>query len=148
MVWLRSRWREGIVGYLYMKHQSRQKRIEIIHQERMAAMEKGIPLPEFPLEPERERRPPDPTGVLPILGTVLLSLSVGTMIVLYLTLEAASHGFGYHSSAVRIFGRGPDCLPFLEGRAWALTPGGERFPTRGPRAERRPASLRGTGSPA
>ena len=41
----------GIVGYLYVKHQSRQKRIEIIHQERMAAMEKGIPLPEFPLEP-------------------------------------------------------------------------------------------------
>jgi hypothetical protein len=82
----------SIIGYLYMKHQSRQKRIEIIHQERMAAMEKGIPLPEFPLEPAREHRPPDPT-VLPILGTVLLSLSVGTMIVLALILEASSHGF-------------------------------------------------------
>ena len=82
----------SIIGYLYMKHQSRQKRIEIIHQERMAAMEKGIPLPELPLEPARERRPPDPT-VVPILGTVLLSLSVGTMIVLALTLEAPSHGF-------------------------------------------------------
>jgi hypothetical protein len=82
----------GIVGYLDMKHQARQKRIEIIHQERMAAMEKGIPLPEFPLEPG-ERRPPDPT-VVPILGTVLLSLSVGTMIVLALTLEAPSHGLG------------------------------------------------------
>ena len=82
----------SIIGYLYMKHQSRQKRIEIIHQERMAAMEKGIPLPELPLEPARERRPPDPT-VVPILGTVLLSLSVGTMIVLALILEAPSHGF-------------------------------------------------------
>jgi hypothetical protein len=82
----------GIVGYLQVIHRSRQKRIEIIHQERMAAMEKGIPLPEFPLEPARERRPPDPT-VLPILGTVLLSLSVGTMIVLALILEAPSHGF-------------------------------------------------------
>jgi hypothetical protein len=82
----------SIIGYLYMKHQSRQKRIEIIHQERLAAMEKGIPLPEFPLEPARERRPPDPT-VLPILGTVLLSLSVGTMIVLALILQASSHGF-------------------------------------------------------
>ena len=51
----------GIVGYLYVKQRSRQKRIEIIHQERMAAMEKGIPLPEFPLEPARDRRPPDPT---------------------------------------------------------------------------------------
>src|SRR5580693_4987780 len=81
----------GVIGYLYVKHRSRQKRMEIIHQERMAAMEKGIPLPEFPLEPG-ERRPPDPT-VVPILGTVLLSLSVGTMIVLALTLEASSHGF-------------------------------------------------------
>ena len=81
----------GIVGYLYVMHQSRQKRIEIIHQERMAAMEKGIPLPEFPLEPERERRQPDPT-VLPILGTVLLSLSVGTMIVLAI-VAGPSHGF-------------------------------------------------------
>ena len=82
----------GVVGSLYVIHQSRQKRIEIIHQERMAAMEKGIPLPEFPLESSRERRPPDPT-VLPILGTVLLSLSVGTMIVLALILETPSHGF-------------------------------------------------------
>ena len=82
----------GIVGYLQVIHRSRQKRIEIIHQERMAAMEKGIPLPEFPLEPARERRQPDPT-VLPILGTVLLSLSVGAMIVLALNLPAPSHGF-------------------------------------------------------
>ena len=82
----------SFVGYLYMRYQTRQKRIEIIHQERMAAMEKGIPLPEFPLESARERRPPDPT-VVPILGTVLLSLSVGTMIVLALILEASSHGF-------------------------------------------------------
>jgi len=80
----------GIVGYIYVKQQARQKKIEIIHQERMAAMEKGIPLPEFPLEPSREHRQ-DPT-VLPILGTVLLTLSIGTMIVLYLTLEAPEHG--------------------------------------------------------
>jgi hypothetical protein len=82
----------SIIGYLYMKHQSRQKKIEIVHQERMAAMEKGIPLPEFPLEPSSERRPPDQT-VLPILGTVLLTLSVGTMIVLALILEGPSHAF-------------------------------------------------------
>src|ERR1017187_4031267 len=80
----------GIVGYLQVIHRSRQKRIEIIHQERMAAMEKGIPLPEFPLEPARERRQPDPT-VLPILGTVLLSLSAGTMIVLALILRSEEH---------------------------------------------------------
>jgi hypothetical protein len=37
----------GIVGCLYVTHRTRQKRIEIIHQERIAAMEKGIPSPEF-----------------------------------------------------------------------------------------------------
>jgi len=81
----------GIVGYLYVKHQSRQKRLEIIHQERMAAMEKGIPLPEFPLEqaPVGASGPP----VIPVLGTVLLSLSIGTMIVLYLNLGASSRAF-------------------------------------------------------
>jgi hypothetical protein len=81
----------GIIGYLYLKHHSRQKRIEIIHQERMAAMEKGIPLPEFPFEQARERSQRDPANVIPILGTVLSSLSLGTMIALYLNLPAESH---------------------------------------------------------
>jgi hypothetical protein len=75
----------GIVGYRYVTQRSRQKRMEIIHQERMAAMEKGIPLPEFPFEPARERRAPDP-NVLLIMGTVFLCLSVGAMIMLYLSL--------------------------------------------------------------
>jgi hypothetical protein len=79
----------GIVGCLYVTHRTRQHRIDIIHQERMAAMEKGIPLPEFPLEPALEHHPPGPY-VLPILGTVLMSLSVGTMIMLYMILPAAS----------------------------------------------------------
>lgn len=80
----------GIVGHLYIKQQGRQKRLEILHQERLAAMDKGIPLPELPLEPSQEPHRPDPT-VLPILGTVLLSLSVGTMIALYLTLPTPSN---------------------------------------------------------
>ena len=105
----------SIIGYLYMKHQSRQKRIEIIHQERMAAMEKGIPLPELPLEPARERRPPDPT-VLPILGTVLLSLSVGTMIVLALILEAPSHGFWVSPLPFTFLGVGLIAFHFLKGQ--------------------------------
>ena len=81
----------GIVGYLYLKHRTKQKRLEIIHQERMAAMEKGIPLPEFPLDPVRENRPPD-QRVLPILGIVLLTLSIGTMISLCFNHQARSHG--------------------------------------------------------
>ena len=82
----------GVVGYVYVKQQSHRKRLEIIHQERLLAIEKGIPLPEFPLEPARDPCVSDQT-VLPILGTVLFSLSVGTMIVLYRTLDAAQHEF-------------------------------------------------------
>jgi hypothetical protein len=81
-----------IIGYLSIRHQARQKKMEIIHQERMAAMEKGIPLPEFPFDPESARREPDPT-VIPILGMILLTLSVGAMIVLYLNLPEPNHGF-------------------------------------------------------
>jgi hypothetical protein len=83
----------GVIGYLYVKQQGRQKKIDIIHQERMAAMEKGIPLPEFPFEPTRESRGPDPDNVIPILGMVLFSLSIGAMIVLFLNLPAESRSF-------------------------------------------------------
>jgi hypothetical protein len=105
----------GIVGYLQVIHRSRQKRIEIIHQERMAAMGKGIPLPEFPLEPTRERRQPDPT-VLPILGTVLLSLSVGAMIVLALNLPAPSHGFWVAPLPFAFLGVGLIAFHFLQAK--------------------------------
>jgi len=122
-----------IIGYLYMKHQSGQKRMEIIHLERMAAMEKGIPLPEFPLEPSRERRPPDPT-VAPILGMVLLSLSVGTMIVLSLILES-SHGFWVAPLPFAFLGVGLIAYHYLLAKPGVNT-SGERFPARRPRAER------------
>lgn len=72
----------GIVGYLYVQNRTIQKRNEIIHQERMAAMEKGIPLPEFSLDPARDNGGPD-QRVLPILGIVLLTLSIGAMVFLY-----------------------------------------------------------------
>ncbi|MGA7409059.1 MAG: hypothetical protein WBW33_01160 [Bryobacteraceae bacterium] len=105
----------GIVGYLQVTHRSRQKRIEIIHQERMAAMEKGIPLPEFPLEPAQERRQPDLT-VLPILGTVLLSLSVGTMIALAVNLPAPSHGFWVAPLPFAFLGVGLIAFHFLQSK--------------------------------
>jgi hypothetical protein len=83
----------GIVSYLFIKHASRQKRMEIIHQERMAALEKGIPLPEFPLDLMEEMPHAPEYPVLPILGIILSTLSIGTMIVLYLTLPAQAHVF-------------------------------------------------------
>ena len=48
----------------FFKHTERQRRLEIVHLERMAAMEKGIPLPEFPLDPPKVRRPRDPRALL------------------------------------------------------------------------------------
>ena len=105
----------GIVGYLYVKHLSWRKRMEIVHEERMAAMEKGISLPEFPLEPARERRQPDPP-VLPILGTVLLTLSVGAMIVLALTLPAPSHAFWVAPLPLTFLGVGLIAFHFLQAK--------------------------------
>jgi hypothetical protein len=104
----------GIIGYLYMKHRSRQQRIELVHRERMAAMEKGIPLPEFPSEPERGRRPPDP-DILPIMGTVFLSLSVGAMIVLYRMLPAPSHSVWVSPLPLAFLGAGLIAFHFLKG---------------------------------
>ena len=104
----------GVVGYVYVKQQSRRKRLELIHQERLVAMEKGIPLPEFPLEQARTPSGPDPTGVIPILGTVLFSLSVGTMIVLYRTLEAAEHEFWISPLPFAFLGVGLITFHFLK----------------------------------
>ena len=50
----------AFIAYLYFKHLDRQRRLEIIHAERLAAMDKGIPLPELPLDPVKLPRPPDP----------------------------------------------------------------------------------------
>jgi hypothetical protein len=102
----------GIVGWLYVTHRTRQKRIEIIHQERMAAMEKGIPLPEFPLEPAQGHQPPGPY-VLPILGTVLLSLSAGAMIMLYLVLPSAAQRFWVSPLPFTFLGVGLIAFHFL-----------------------------------
>jgi hypothetical protein len=106
----------GIVGSLYVTHRTRLRRIEIIHEERMAAMEKGIPLPEFPLEPTRERGGPDPT-VIPILGLVLSTLSVGAMIVLYLNTAGPSRSFWIAPLPFTFLGIGFLAFHFFNGEA-------------------------------
>lgn len=69
----------GVVGYLYLRSQDRRRRMEIVHAERLAAMDKGIPLPELLLDPPaRERRPPDPRAPL-IIGIVLAAFGFGSM---------------------------------------------------------------------
>jgi hypothetical protein len=105
----------GVVGYVYVQHQTRRKRLEIVHQERLVAMEKGIPLPEFPLEPAPEPFIKPNPDVLPILGTVLFTLSLGTMVVLYRTLEAAEHEFWVSPMPFTFLGVGLIAFHFLKG---------------------------------
>jgi hypothetical protein len=73
----------AFVAYLYFRHVERQRRLEIVHQERLAAMEKGIPLPELPLDPARFRQPPDPRAPL-MHGLVWSALGGGAMLALRL----------------------------------------------------------------
>ena len=73
----------AFVAYLYFKHIERQRRLEIVHQERLAAMEKGIPLPELPLDPPKVPKPPDPRAPL-IHGIVWSALGGGAMLALRL----------------------------------------------------------------
>lgn len=105
----------GIVGYLAIKHRSLQRRMEVIHEERMAAMEKGIPLPEFPLDLMEERRKPD-APVVPILGMVLLTLSFGAMVVLFLILPADSHTMWVTPLPLGFLGAGFIGFHFLQGK--------------------------------
>jgi hypothetical protein len=73
----------ALVAYLYFKHVERRRRLEIIHQERVAAMDKGIPLPELPLDPTKESGPVDPRAPL-MHGLIWVSLGAGGMIALAL----------------------------------------------------------------
>jgi hypothetical protein len=108
----------GIVGYVYIKYRDRQKRMEIIHQERMAAIDKGIPLPEFPLDTEQRPSDPGAAAVVPILGTVLFTLSVGAMIVLYLNLPTPSHSFWISPLPFAFLGIGLISFHFSRANPW------------------------------
>lgn len=68
-----------VVAYLYFRHTGRQRRLEIVHEERQAAMEKGIPLPELPLDPPSTPRPSDPREPL-LHGIVWTALGGGAML--------------------------------------------------------------------
>ena len=73
----------AVVAYLYFRHVERRRRLEIIHQERLAAMEKGIPLPELPLDPARVPKPSDPREIL-VQGIAWSALGGGAMLALRL----------------------------------------------------------------
>ncbi len=65
-------------AYLYFRNTARLRRLELLHQERLAAMDKGIPLPELPLDLPGGSRVRDPR--LPLMhGLVLVSVGLGAM---------------------------------------------------------------------
>ncbi len=87
----------AFLGYFYMKHAERQRRLEIVHQERLVAMDKGIPLPELPIDPPRVEKGPNPQATL-VHGIVWTAFGLGAMIALGLNgppadLPASSWAF-------------------------------------------------------
>jgi hypothetical protein len=71
----------AFLGYFYLKQAERRRRLEIVHQERLVAMDKGIPLPELPLDPPNVPKPPNPHNFL-VHGIVWTALGFGSMIAL------------------------------------------------------------------
>jgi hypothetical protein len=78
----------GFLGYQYLKRLEKQRRLDIVHAERLAAMDKGIPLPEVPIDPPPSawRRPPDPRTPLAI-GIVLTAFGAGAMLMLAIVAQ-------------------------------------------------------------
>jgi hypothetical protein len=80
----------AFVARVYFSHQERKRRLEILHEERLAAIEKGIPLPELPLDPPTVGAPQDaPFSLFP--GIALLTFGVGSMVAFLMTRELADY---------------------------------------------------------
>jgi len=100
------------LGYLYLKYRERLRRLEIIHQERLAAMDKGIPLPELPIDPPVVEKRPDPHVPL-ILGIVLLAFGAGSMIALRLVSDGGESVYWPLPLPVAMIGLGLMLYHFL-----------------------------------
>jgi hypothetical protein len=75
----------AFLGYYYLKFREKQRYLDILHQERLVAMEKDIPLPELPIEPlfVKTSPPPDPR-IGGLIGIVLACFGLGSMLMLWL----------------------------------------------------------------
>ena len=102
----------AFLGYYYLKHQERARRLEVLHQERLQAMDKGIPLPELELDPPSANRPPDPHIPL-ILGMILFAFGAGSMIALRLVQSAGLSAFWPIPLPVALMGAGLMLYYFL-----------------------------------
>ena len=69
----------ALIAYLGFRQWLRQHRRSMIHQERLAAIEKGIELP--PLEQEVQSRSWDVQRILLLAGLTWISLGIGAFVV-------------------------------------------------------------------
>lgn len=106
----------GVFGYFYLKHLERRRRLEIVHEERLAAMDKGIPLPELPIDPPRVPRRSDPRDVL-IHGFVWTSLGAGAMLMLRIIEGPAAYPVWPYPLPIALLGVGLILYYFLAGRS-------------------------------
>lgn len=89
-------WVFGCVAVLiiiwHLRSKRRIEKLNLIHQERMRAMEKGIPLPEFPELDETSRIEITPIKVNPKwplgLGALVLMIGVGVTVAFLLSNDA------------------------------------------------------------
>jgi hypothetical protein len=95
----------------HLKGRRRERRLEMIHQERMMAMEKGIPLPEMPefTEPSGRSTVAEAIGAIRInprwplgLGAVFVMLGAGISLALWLSPEQDPHN-GWPVGLVGVF---------------------------------------------
>ncbi len=71
------------IAWMYFKHKERQRRVEIVHTERLAAMDKGIPLPELPFDPQLAQKAGDPRETL-LHGIVWTAIGFGAVVTMLL----------------------------------------------------------------
>src|SRR5215510_11120976 len=72
---------------LWTDHQRRSQKLEHMHRERMAAIEKGVPLPAMPDDRDRDSKDEKMANPARMLRSGILLLAVG--IILFFAIDAA-----------------------------------------------------------
>jgi hypothetical protein len=80
-VWILA-WAVIILAAFHLRAKRRERRLEMLHKERMAAIEKGVPLPELNGEDRHVRvNPKWPLGV----GAILMMIGIGIVAALIIS---------------------------------------------------------------
>jgi hypothetical protein len=85
-------WAGMWMGLGYLRNRSRDRRLEMMHKERMAAMERGIPLPELPDLDVYSRRSRERNPDSGLKGGILCAaVGLGAMLAFYLSADPDLH---------------------------------------------------------